>query len=92
MNRFWSWSLLAVSAGLAFVAAPAAAADPTTAQARMVDAQGKSAGTVEIRDTPNGVIVHAKLTGLPPGEHAFHVHAVGKCEPPFESAGGTVVD
>lgn len=87
MIRFWSWSLLAVSAGLAFVAAPAAAADPTTAQARMVDAQGKSAGTVEIRDTPNGVIVHAKLTGLPPGEHAFHVHAVGKCEPPFESAG-----
>jgi superoxide dismutase, Cu-Zn family len=22
------------------------------------------------------------------GEHAFHVHAVGKCEPPFTSAGG----
>ena len=28
------------------------------------------------------------LKGLPPGEHAFHVHAVGKCEPPgFTSAG-----
>ena len=24
---------------------------------------------------------------LPPGEHGFHTHAVGKCEPPFESAG-----
>jgi Cu-Zn family superoxide dismutase len=28
------------------------------------------------------------LKGLPPGDHAFHVHAVGKCEPPFTSAGG----
>jgi superoxide dismutase, Cu-Zn family len=25
--------------------------------------------------------------GQEPGEHAFHIHAVGKCEPPFESAG-----
>jgi superoxide dismutase, Cu-Zn family len=24
---------------------------------------------------------------LPQGEHTFHVHAVGKCEPPFASAG-----
>ena len=25
---------------------------------------------------------------MPPGEHAFHIHAVGKCEPPsFDSAG-----
>jgi Cu/Zn superoxide dismutase len=28
------------------------------------------------------------VKGLPPGEHAFHVHAVGKCDPPFDSAGG----
>jgi Cu-Zn family superoxide dismutase len=24
---------------------------------------------------------------MPAGEHAIHIHAVGKCEPPFESAG-----
>jgi Cu-Zn family superoxide dismutase len=25
---------------------------------------------------------------MPPGEHALHIHAVGKCEPPsFDSAG-----
>ena len=88
MNRFRSWSLLAATAGLALVAATSAAADaPATAQAKLVDAQGKSVGTVDVRDTPNGVIVRARFTGLPPGEHAFHVHAVGKCEPPFESAG-----
>jgi Cu-Zn family superoxide dismutase len=26
--------------------------------------------------------------GLPPGDHALHVHAAGKCEPPFTTAGG----
>jgi Cu-Zn family superoxide dismutase len=34
------------------------------------------------------VVIKATLTGLPPGDHAFHVHEVGKCDPPFESAGG----
>ena len=32
--------------------------------------------------------ITATLTGLPPGQHAFHIHEVGTCEPPFESAGG----
>ena len=31
--------------------------------------------------------ISATFTGLPPGAHAFHIHEVGKCEPPFESAG-----
>ncbi|MBA3257857.1 MAG: superoxide dismutase family protein, partial [Gemmatimonadales bacterium] len=32
--------------------------------------------------------VSGRLTGLPPGEHAIHLHAVGRCDPPaFESAG-----
>jgi Cu-Zn family superoxide dismutase len=36
-----------------------------------------------------GVLLKLSLTGLPPGEHAFHIHNAGKCEPPsFESAGG----
>jgi superoxide dismutase, Cu-Zn family len=33
------------------------------------------------------VLLKLSLKGLPAGEHAFHIHAVGKCEPPFESAG-----
>ena len=30
----------------------------------------------------------ASFIGLPASAHAFHVHAAGKCEPPFKSAGG----
>jgi Cu-Zn family superoxide dismutase len=30
----------------------------------------------------------AELTGLPAGPHGFHIHTVGACEPPFQSAGG----
>ena len=34
-------------------------------------------------------LLQLSLNGVPAGEHAFHIHAVGKCEPPgFDSAGG----
>lgn len=88
MKHIWSWSMLGIVLGLATpVLAEPAAATGSTAHAQLADAQGKSVGEVRIRETPNGVIVQATFSGLPPGEHAFHVHAVGKCEPPFESAG-----
>jgi len=33
-------------------------------------------------------LIRLDLTGISPGEHAFHVHAIGKCDPPdFKSAG-----
>jgi hypothetical protein len=35
------------------------------------------------------VLLQLLLKGAPAGEHALHIHAVGKCEPPgFDSAGG----
>jgi Cu-Zn family superoxide dismutase len=34
------------------------------------------------------VLIKLSLKGIPAGEHAFHIHGVGKCEPPFTSAGG----
>lgn len=37
-----------------------------------------------------GIVVDITLTasGLKPGLHGVHLHAVGQCEPPFTSAGG----
>jgi Cu-Zn family superoxide dismutase len=64
---------------------PAAA---QTAKAALKGADGKDVGSAEPTQTPAGVLVKITVKGLPPGEHAFHVHAFGKCEPPFTSAGG----
>ena len=58
------------------------------AAAILNDGSGKEVGKVELTTTPSGILMRLDLTGIPPGEHAFHVHAVGKCEPPdFKSAG-----
>jgi Cu-Zn family superoxide dismutase len=65
---------------------PALAAE--TASAHMKNSDGGDAGTAQLMGTPHGVLIHVRLQGLPPGVHAFHIHSVGRCEPPFTSAGG----
>ncbi len=59
-----------------------------SAKADLINPDGKSVGSVTLNQTPNGVLLTAKLKNLPAGVHAFHVHAVGKCEAPFKSAKG----
>lgn len=64
----------------------------------LVTAQGigQSIGTVTITETDKGLEFTPNLSSLPPGEHGFHVHAKGSCEPaikdgkpsPAEAAGG----
>jgi len=73
----------------AFVAACppglAMAADTTVT---LRDADGADVTTLTLSDAGNGILVTGTLSDVPPGPHGFHFHAVGKCEPPFESAGG----
>jgi Cu-Zn family superoxide dismutase len=58
------------------------------AHADIENAEGKSVGTASLRETKDGVLMTVNVKGLPPGLHAIHVHAVGKCEgPAFASAG-----
>jgi len=59
-----------------------------TAKATLQNGQGQNIGTAELIQLPNGVLFKLSVKGIPAGEHAFHVHAVGKCEPPFTTAGG----
>jgi superoxide dismutase, Cu-Zn family len=57
------------------------------ASVEVKDRDGKSLGTAEIQATPAGALIKLKLTGLPPGAHAIHVHETGTCEGDFASAG-----
>ena len=60
-----------------------------TAKAMLKDTKGQDVGSVSFLQTSAGVLLQLSLNGVPAGEHAFHIHAVGKCEPPgFDSAGG----
>jgi Cu-Zn family superoxide dismutase len=78
---------IAISAAIMFALSsmPAVA---QTANAALKSADGKDVGSVTLTQTPAGVLLKLSVKGLPEGEHAFHVHAVGKCEAPFTTAGG----
>ena len=57
------------------------------ARVQLNDATGRRIGEANLQQTPHGVLVTLDLIGAPPGTHGLHFHAVGECQPPFESAG-----
>ena len=57
------------------------------ATAAMAGKDGEAMGMVNLIQGPQGVLVSADLSGLPPGGHGFHIHAVGLCSPDFSAAG-----
>jgi len=86
MIRKTVWFAAALATGLA-LASPTFAADEAIAVLK--DPDGKEVGKVTVVAVPSGVLLAADLTAVPPGAHAFHIHAIGKCEAPdFKSAGG----
>ena len=42
---------------------------------------GEKIGTIELSDSPAGLVLNTHLTALPPGPHGFHIHEKGSCEP-----------
>jgi Cu-Zn family superoxide dismutase len=97
-------SRIIIAASLALCSAVALSARQSPLRAK-ADIKGDGiSGTVELREvdvvTSGGhdakfstgtkaVEVTVNVTGLKPGAHGLHIHAVGKCEAPgFTSAGG----
>lgn len=67
----------------------------TTAQelkayADLINQKGEKIGKAELIQTKSGVLIKLEASGLPPNaELAFHIHELGKCDPPdFMSAKG----
>jgi Cu-Zn family superoxide dismutase len=80
-------ALYTLAASASLLAALTLSAAAQSAKSTLKNAEGKEVGTAVLSQTPAGVLIKLSVKGLPPGERAFHVHGVGKCEPPFASAG-----
>jgi Cu-Zn family superoxide dismutase len=78
-----------VAAAAALFTAGAAFAQQS-AKADLVDTKGRQIGTATLQQTPAGVLIQIDAEGLPPGEHAVHIHEKGVCDGKdgFKSAGG----
>jgi len=61
---------------------------PPSALARLVDDKGQAVGSAVFSQERGAVRILVDVVGLAPGDHAVHIHEVGRCDPPaFESAG-----
>ena len=59
------------------------------AVAELVNASGQKIGVASFSDEAGKVRIVVDATGLTPGKHGIHIHAVAKCDPPgFTTAGG----
>jgi Cu-Zn family superoxide dismutase len=83
------WRTAGALLGSVLLLSGVAQAKSAKATADIRDAAGRQIGEALLEERDDGAMqITATLTGLPPGTRAFHIHEVGVCEPPFESAGG----
>ena len=80
--------LLVFSGMVCLLLHTASASAQPQARAEIKNTAGTSIGSATLRASKEGVVITVNVKELPPGLHAVHLHAVGKCEgPAFTSAG-----
>ena len=102
--KLWNLSIAAVAVAISCAVAlaqtpappaggpaPKAAAGAAVRAHAVIKGEGIS-GTADFVEGSTGtgkiVAITVTATGLKPGMHGVHLHAVGKCEPDFAAAGG----
>nr|WP_215750553.1 MULTISPECIES: superoxide dismutase family protein [unclassified Gluconobacter] len=70
---------------------PSLAFSAEKATVSLAGSDGKPAGTAQITEAPQGVLLHIEVSGLTPGWHGMHFHEKGDCsDPAFTKAGSHV--
>jgi superoxide dismutase, Cu-Zn family len=59
-------------------------------EATLVNASGARVGRAVLTQGPSGLLIRIEADGMTPGWHGVHIHAVGRCDAPFSSAGAHV--
>lgn len=82
-------TVASVAALGASMAGSALAAGAQHATATFVDPTGATVGWAQLVEDASGMVhVNVHVSGLTPGLHGIHIHAVGSCTPTFAAAGG----
>ena len=84
--------VLVAALALAALATGAVVAQSSKLRVTVVNVNGDPIGDVRMSETRFGTVdIQARLRGLEPGFHGFHIHAVGRCDDPdFTSAEGHI--
>ncbi len=79
---------LAVLGMVLSVGCGVAAADSAEALITGTSSDYDVAGTLTLADSPEGLKISGTISGVPPGDHGFHIHSYGQCGQGGKAAGG----
>ena len=83
-------TLASMCIGLVCASSAGLAQTPPQAVAVVFNLKGQEIGKAHLTQTAGGLLIDIDLSGIAPGEHAFHIHEIGICDAAdgFKSAGG----